>query len=280
MAENRDELVKGTLRAFDGAQGGQGQGRAGGVGSLNDPETAQMVREVSEALRGLRRPNQGGAQERVGAEGEANLAQGASSLGVLRGDEAGQRKEEGGKEEGGLRVMPQSQGALRQAQDGAEATGLVAVERLHVNQRAVLELLMAGKSVAETARVAGVSRGTVYKWLKDDAAFRAAHNQWLDEMEQVGRTRMVMLTEKAVEAVKRALEAGDGRLGMRLLEKLGVAREEKGLLLEEGEVAKRMQLDRRKRELAMEAEERRLGIRPPGGREQGNNRQWGNKSRR
>ena len=112
--------------------------------------------------------------------------------------------------------------------------------------------------MTEAARVAGLSRSTVYRWVKEDAAFKAALNRWKDEIEESSRNRLLTLTQSAMDSVERAMERGDGRLGLQLLKGLGLVKPGETLLLEEGEVAKRMELDRRAKQLKMEVEGRKL----------------------
>jgi hypothetical protein len=100
--------------------------------------------------------------------------------------------------------------------------GQGAIEKLPGDQRAALESLLQGNSVVESARLAGVSRGTVYYWLKSDPAFLAAFNQWNDEMQQSARSRLMMMTDKAVKAVEKALENGDARAAVQLLKGMGL----------------------------------------------------------
>ena len=57
-------------------------------------------------------------------------------------------------------------------------------EKLEEKQEAALDLLRMGITVAETARTTGVSRGTIYHWLRHDPVFGAAYNRWHDEMEK------------------------------------------------------------------------------------------------
>src|SRR5579872_2546931 len=107
-----------------------------------------------------------------------------------------------------------------------EAMGIEAIEKgkedLPVEQRTALELLLLGKSMAETARESGVSRGTVYNWLKNDAGFQAAYNRWHDEMQESCRSRLLMMTDKAAGALEKALEAGNANAALQLLRGMGL----------------------------------------------------------
>jgi alkanesulfonate monooxygenase SsuD/methylene tetrahydromethanopterin reductase-like flavin-dependent oxidoreductase (luciferase family) len=122
-----------------------------------------------------------------------------------------------------------------------------------------LEVLVQGKSIAEGARSAGVTRATVYRWLKTDPAFRAAYNQWHEEMEERTRSRlMIIASEKATAAVERALENGDARMALQLLRELGLVKPSGERLTEMAEVKKRVELDAMKRKIGMEEEGRKM----------------------
>ena len=60
----------------------------------------------------------------------------------------------------------------------------VSLAKLTAEQQKALALLVEGKSIAEAARASGVSRPTVYKWMKQDVHFRAMMNQWRGELEE------------------------------------------------------------------------------------------------
>src|SRR5271170_102952 len=81
-------------------------------------------------------------------------------------------------------------GAANSAATGTVAPAPVAVEGqlttpgLGPKQQAALELICSGQTLAEAARVTGVARSTLYRWVKQDPVFRAAYNQWQDEMDE------------------------------------------------------------------------------------------------
>jgi AcrR family transcriptional regulator len=125
-------------------------------------------------------------------------------------------------------------------------------------RRAALELILGGKSIAETARAAGVSRTTVYSWLRNDPVFRAAYNQWHEEMEQSARSRLLMLTDQATEAVRGALEGGDAKTAMQLLKGLGILSQSPPRLTEAQEVKEQEELETKRRQVQRECETRRL----------------------
>jgi len=69
-----------------------------------------------------------------------------------------------------------------------------------------------------------VSRSTIYNWLRHDPVFLAAYNQWHDEIAETTRSRVAMLSDKAVGALDKALEAGDAKAALQLLKGLGMIR--------------------------------------------------------
>jgi transposase-like protein len=103
--------------------------------------------------------------------------------------------------------------------------GTLAADNLAAHQQATLELLVTGKSIAETARSAGVSRMTIHRWLKHDPVFRAAYNQWHEQLRESCRSRLQAMTDKAADALEKALEAGDARSALQLLKGMGMIKE-------------------------------------------------------
>jgi hypothetical protein len=133
-----------------------------------------------------------------------------------------------------------------------------AATHLPGRQKAALELLLEGKSMSETARGAGVSRTTIYMWLNRDPAFKAAYNQWHDEMEQSARSRLLMLTDKAADAVGQALEGGDAKTAMQLLKGLGFLSPSPPRLTDAQEIKDQTALESKRRRVERECEDQKL----------------------
>jgi Helix-turn-helix domain len=125
-------------------------------------------------------------------------------------------------------------------------------------KRAALEALLSGKSVAETARSIGVARRTLYLWLRNDARFRAAYNQWHDEMEQSARSRLLTLADQATDAVAKALEAGDAKTAMQLLKGMGILSPAPPRLTDAEEIRQQTELDAARRRTERECKARSL----------------------
>ena len=94
-------------------------------------------------------------------------------------------------------------------------------ERLTAQQARVLERLLAGDTVTAAAKAAKVDRSTVYRWFRESLEFQAAYNEGRHQLQAATRSRLLRLTEQAVDTVEHAVENGDVRTALRLLERLG-----------------------------------------------------------
>lgn len=87
-----------------------------------------------------------------------------------------------------------------------------------------LEHLLAGSSVKEAADAAGVHRGTVHRWKREDFAFRAVYNRRRRELQRAAVSRVHQMMHTALDQLEEDLEAG--RLSpaqtLRFLESAGV----------------------------------------------------------
>jgi AcrR family transcriptional regulator len=137
-----------------------------------------------------------------------------------------------------------------------EVDGSAEMDRLPVKQRGALEALAKGMSVADAAAGVGVSRGTVYHWLKNDAAFGAAYNQWHEMMEQSCRSRLRMMLDKASSALEKALEGGDAKAALQLLKGMGMIRgEDKERSTDAEEIAQERRIERAQRKARLKSDE-------------------------
>jgi len=127
-------------------------------------------------------------------------------------------------------------------------------------QESALQLLQAGRSMVETAQTVGVARATIYNWLKHDPVFLAAYNQWHDEIAETTRSRVAMLSDKAVGALDKALDAGDAKAALQLLKGLGMIRprDEAERITDAREIDARMKLAEKKRKVAIKNEDNDL----------------------
>ncbi len=176
--------------------------------------------------------------DRVEAVKEANVARlkaaADAGLAVVRRDA------------GGKMVLGRVEGGT-----GGAAVGEAEVVRAlrPEQQQAALELMVSGTPVADAAKEIGVHRATVYAWLKKDAAFAAAHNQWQEQLEMETLSRVKMLMRKATDAVEKSLESGDGKLGLRFLERTGMVKERAVGPTEAAEVERERKVEKRKKDL-------------------------------
>jgi len=94
--------------------------------------------------------------------------------------------------------------------------------RLSPRQERAIEALCAGRTITAAGEAAGVSRGSLHRWLKTDPAFQAALAARTREMRDVADRRLLALVGVAVDAVEQALRTGDARTAVQLLRGLGV----------------------------------------------------------
>lgn len=131
----------------------------------------------------------------------------------------------------------------------------VGMDALPAVQRKAMESLLTGTSLAETARTAGVARSTIYEWLKRDAAFQAAYNQWHEMMKEGCRSRLMTMMDKAASAVEKALEAGDVRPALALLKGMGMISREEERSTEVQDVAKENSTKQKRKRAKLVSEE-------------------------
>ncbi len=81
-------------------------------------------------------------------------------------------------------------------------------------QLAAIPLLLAGKSVTDTAAALGVARQTVSTWLNSDAAFIAALNDERFHLWEAGKDRLRSLLPRALDVLEAGLDHPDPRIGL------------------------------------------------------------------
>jgi len=92
---------------------------------------------------------------------------------------------------------------------------------LSQKQQSALAQLQRGASFQAASQAAGVTRMTLYRWVKSDPVFRAAYNTWEQERIESARARLVRASGKAVDRLLRSVEI-DPKLAFKVLDKLGV----------------------------------------------------------
>ncbi len=88
-------------------------------------------------------------------------------------------------------------------------------------QMRTLESLLSGRSVTASAEIVNVDRSTVHRWLREDSVFQARYNQMRRELHTAAGARILDMADKAASTVAAAIEEGDTRTALRLLEGLG-----------------------------------------------------------
>ena len=95
-------------------------------------------------------------------------------------------------------------------------------EQLSVAQHAAIAAITGGNSITDAAAAAGVSRVTVYSWIRHDPVFRAAYNAWRQELQESARSRLLKTLDQAVTVIAKAVDNGDTRTAVTVLTKFGV----------------------------------------------------------
>ena|SRR5947209_5442272 len=137
----------------------------------------------------------------------------------------------------------------------SKKTDLVEAVRITEEQEKAIELLGAGKSLAEAAREAGVGRTTMYRWLKDDPHFIAAWNAWRREQRDMARAKLTGLLSAAVDTVRGEIERGNGKLAMAVLQKMAVATAQEDGPEDPADVQRELTVKRRMEQVAIKKKE-------------------------
>jgi hypothetical protein len=96
------------------------------------------------------------------------------------------------------------------------------LEPLTAAQETAVAALLAGKTVTDAAGVAGVDRTTIHRWLREDFTVQAAVNAGRRELREGVRSRLERLAEKASECVERAIDGGNVKAALAILNGLEV----------------------------------------------------------
>lgn len=115
------------------------------------------------------------------------------------------------------------------AGDGEQAGGAGAakqvvrrlVDALSDRQQRALALISDGKSIREVGETIGIDRGTVYRWIRTDAHFRAAYNAWQLEQRESCRSALLKCAEQAVARIVQSVKH-DPALAWKLVKEMGL----------------------------------------------------------
>jgi hypothetical protein len=116
-------------------------------------------------------------------------------------------------------VVPGQALATTSGQPGTELSTLL--QGLSTPQQLALTALVEGKSYVDAATHAGVSRTTLWTWLKTQPKFAEAYEAWQEELRESARGRLLAAMDNAATVLTQAISGGDARLAARLLHDLG-----------------------------------------------------------
>jgi hypothetical protein len=119
-------------------------------------------------------------------------------------------------------------------------------------QERALAVLLEGRAFSAAAQLAGVHRSTLYRWIKEDAAFAAAYNAWQQELAESARARMHAAIHLAVERVIRCMENNQD-LSFKVLKEMGILKPRAAGQIDPERVRRHMELEQL--ELARRLEE-------------------------
>jgi hypothetical protein len=89
-------------------------------------------------------------------------------------------------------------------------------------QLAAIGQLADGQSISAAARIAGVHRGTVHRWINEHPDFRAAYEHVRAQMLDATQSRLLTLADKAITTIGKAIKRGDVTVSMNLVKSLGL----------------------------------------------------------
>jgi hypothetical protein len=91
---------------------------------------------------------------------------------------------------------------------------------LSPSQQTAIEKMLSGHTLAASATAAGVTRMTLYRWLHHDPKFQAAYSAWQLDAITGAQTKLLAMTDTAVNTVGRAVKS-DARIAVTLLKAVG-----------------------------------------------------------
>ena len=124
------------------------------------------------------------------------------------------------------------------------------LEKLPVKQQAAMEQIRTGATFVKAAEAAGVTRLTVFRWIRNDPLFRAAYNAWQQEMCESAQARLIGLANRAVDVVQEALGRGDQKTATAVLRTLRIMRRARRQAIDPQVLQLQMELRRKQQEYA------------------------------
>lgn len=149
---------------------------------------------------------------------------------------------------------------------GAEGTGsgralgATAAQRLAdtlpPEQQLALSRLSSGEPIKAAAEAAGVTRGTVYRWIRFNAHFRAAYNAWQQEQLESCRAVFFGCAAEAAREIAKGIRMND-RLAFQLLKELGVFNRPRATSVDPEVVQREISVERLQKEAHLDQRELR-----------------------
>jgi AcrR family transcriptional regulator len=115
-------------------------------------------------------------------------------------------------------------------------------ESLSAIQHKALALIADGQAIAETAKQIGVNRGTIYRWMRSDARFRAAYNGWQAEQRESCRAVMLQCGQLAAKKILGMVEY-DWSLAWKVVKELGLFKDAGNLTIDPQHVQQEIEIE-------------------------------------
>ena len=112
-----------------------------------------------------------------------------------------------------------SSGGVESEEAALSPAELIALALLP-EQRTAIEKMLSGHTLVASATAAGVTRMTLYRWLHHDPKFQAAYNAWQLDAITGAQTKLLAMTNTAVNTVGQAIRT-DAKVAITLLKSVG-----------------------------------------------------------
>ena len=120
------------------------------------------------------------------------------------------------------------------------------------HQIRTLQLLANGVSITDAALDTGVSRNTIYRWLRCHPTMRAMHERWKQVCHDSAQSRLIALQDTAVEVLAEQLETKrNPRVAAMLLDKMGAMRPPEIKATTPTAAQREIELERRQRNIQL-----------------------------
>lgn len=104
----------------------------------------------------------------------------------------------------------------------AMPTAQLAPQVVSPAQAKALEALLEGASITDAAAAAGVDRGTLHRWRRNDFAFQAELNAGRKDLRQAIAHRLERLANDATQCVGKAVREGDVKAALEIMKRIDV----------------------------------------------------------